>query len=180
MRKLKTLVRDSEVWADKHIKAFQKLMRGWKGSDGQNFIAVQAYLDSLPIQPIDPKNLDPMTRGYVKQALEEWVFEDYRISDIEPETLVQMSRDCVKFYWGSRHTFENIWADIWGEYTQKDAGRELWLSRNGSKGFIAHDDPWAIGGPTELWDQLHELALRLGPYHLTLNTKTGKLRGVKL
>lgn len=118
---------------------------------------------------VDRKNMGPMVRGYVNAILEGYPFND--IDDVTERALQQMIRDCVGFYWRYRAVFEQVWNDPFGEYGERQAGRDFWLSRNKHRGFIANSDPF---DDDEIWDILESGAIGFGPFAVML-TNDGEI-----
>lgn len=123
---------------------------------------------------VDRTNLGPFVRGYVSQALMAFCFQD--LDDLSEAALQQMVRDCIDFYWRNRELFEILWRDPQNEYSEKRAGKDFWLARNGEYGFLDHvlwlenSDP-ASG----IWEQLETSAVGFGPFPLIYDETTDEV-----
>jgi len=119
--------------------------------------------------------MDRFTTAYIECAL--WSSTDnstesggyplddnYDISDIAPETLEQMKKDCADF--------QSQFADLLTDYPDENAGHDFWLTRNRhGAGFWENDF-----GTRENCKKLTEMAHAYGSFDLYVGDD-GKIHG---
>jgi len=101
--------------------------------------------------------LDAFTNSYIETALwsslddDEPMDKNHDVSDIAPELLAQMKKDCKSFYEKYEH--------LWGDNTDDQAGHDFWLTRN-------HHGAGFWDGDYEKGDELTKAAHTYGEFTL--------------